>query len=122
MNAQRRRRRVQAFAALTLVASALAACDSDDVCRVELDAIAQYLDEPAHRACQSDQDCAVVNTGCHTFPRGFCGQATVNTQAAQAQEWTELEGALRDCQSGDDCTLCAGQLVVTCASGLCGRR
>jgi hypothetical protein len=97
-------------------AAPLVACGD---CEDEVEAAQAFLDNPANLACQSDEDCAVVSTGCHTFSRGICAQAHLGQTAAASQQWSELKDALDDCDSGT-CTQCLAELLARCTDGLCG--
>ena len=89
-------------------------------CSDETKAAERFLNQPANLACQADSDCKVVNTGCYTSPKGFCGQATVNAQAATSSEWQKLSKDLSECDD-NDCTQCDGALLPRCVNGVCGR-
>ena len=103
--------------ALLLGASATGCAGGD--CKDELEAANAFLDKPANLACQSNEDCVVVSTGCQTVARGLCGQAQLSRQAASSKEWSKLSGALRDCESGS-CAQCDAALVPSCTDGMCG--
>jgi hypothetical protein len=87
-------------------------------CQDEIDAAGRFLQQPENLACQTDQDCRVVPTTCHTFPGGACSQAHLNVQAASSAEWKKLSDALDSCQS-DDCINCASLLEPNCLEGVC---
>ena len=89
-------------------------------CSDETKAAERFLNQPANLACRADGDCKVVNTGCYTSPKGFCGQATVNAQAATSSEWQKLSKNLSECDD-NDCAQCAGALLPRCVDGVCGR-
>ena len=97
--------------------STLTSCSD---CTDETKAAERFLNQPASLACQVDGDCKVVFTGCYTSPKGFCGQATVNAQAATSSEWQKLSKALSECDD-NDCTQCDGALLPRCVNGVCGQ-
>jgi hypothetical protein len=99
-----------------VAAAMLLACDH---CDDDIEAAGGFLGTPANLACETNDDCVVVNTGCHTYERGTCAQAQLNRAAAKSREWSELQSDLNDC--GDDiCAQCAVLLVAGCVEGFCG--
>jgi hypothetical protein len=100
-----------------LLAACAAGCAGD--CTDEIEAASAFLDKPANLTCQSNDDCVVVSTPCHTFERGLCGQVQLNRQAASSEEWSTLSGDLRDCESGS-CVQCTALLIRSCIDGICG--
>jgi hypothetical protein len=114
---------IRAASALGLLACmtlALAGC-ANGGCDEEIEAMGKFLNDPAHLSCKSDADCAVVETGCHTFDRGLCAQAQLNTEAASSSAWQKLSRDLADCESGE-CSRCLAQVVPGCKDGFCGGR
>ncbi len=89
-------------------------------CSDETKAAERFLNQPANLACQVDSDCKVVFTGCYESPKGFCGQATVNAQAATSSEWQKLRKDLSEC-GNKECNQCAAALLPRCVDGMCGR-
>ena len=109
-------RRWRVVGLLVLVAAQLVACSN---CDDEIEAAGKFLHDAGHLACEVDDDCVVVLTGCHTFEDlGACGQAQLNRTAAASAEWSRLQGDLRDCENG--CELCALALLPGCSGGFCG--
>lgn len=97
------------------LAAALAGCGD---CSDEVDAANQFLETPANLACQSDDDCAVVMTGCAEPSRALCGQAPLNQSAAASDRWKHIHQALADCDS--NCAVCDALLLPKCTDGFCG--
>jgi hypothetical protein len=97
----------------------IAGCSSD--CASEQEEVEEFL--VANRACQVDEDCAVVHTGCHDYTDagGFCGQAAISEQAASSSRWKDLREELYDCEEGEECAHCLAGLVPACNAGTCGR-
>ncbi len=89
-------------------------------CSDETKAAERFLNQPANLACQADGDCKVVYTGCYESPKGFCGQATVNAEAATSNEWQKLSKDLSEC-GDNECIQCNGALLPRCVNGVCGR-
>jgi hypothetical protein len=106
------------FAQSSLLAG-LAMLTSCADCSDETKAAERFLNQPANLACQVDSDCKVVFTGCYQSPKGFCGQATVNAQAATSSEWQKLSKDLSECDD-NDCMQCDGALLPRCVNGVCG--
>ena len=98
-----------------LVAGATAGCGD---CSDEVAAANEFLEQPTNLTCQSDQDCAVVSTGCAEPERGLCGQAPLNRAAASSQKWKRISDALDDCDSS--CAQCDALLTPHCSDGFCG--
>ena len=98
--------------AVALLATLPACGDCED----EIEAARTFLD--ANRACQTDDDCVAVNTGCHTFANGVCGQAPLQRDAAESEAWAALQDDLLNCQS--DCARCMAALAPVCREGVCG--
>jgi hypothetical protein len=103
----------------TVLLGAIASLVGCGDCTDEFEAARAFLEEPANLTCQSDDDCVVVSTGCHTIPRGVCGQAQVARRAAESERWSELSAELRDCESGS-CAQCLALLGPRCLDGMCG--
>lgn len=91
--------------AAVLLAASIWSCSED--CEDEIAAGARFL--TANQACETDTDCVVVSTGCHTFEGGICSQAHLNRTAANSAEWASIQADLEDCESG--CAVCAAALV-----------
>jgi len=87
-------------------------------CADEVAAANDFLETPEHLACQSDDDCTVVSTGCGEPRRSFCGQATLNRSSAESAEWKRISEGLADCES--QCSQCDGALLAECSQGFCG--
>lgn len=102
------------FAAL--LTTPLATGCGDDDCNAETEAARKFLNQPANRACQTNDDCAVVHTGCSGL--GFCGQAQLNKSTASGEAWRSREKLLTDCAT--DCAVCGAAVLPTCSEGLCG--
>ena len=100
---------------LLCAAGSLVACAE---CADESAAAQQFLDDPANLACQVDEDCAVVGTGCQTFSRGLCQQSQLSRAAAESTKWRALSKGLNECASS--CTACQALLSARCVDGLCG--
>jgi hypothetical protein len=103
----------------TVLLGAIAALVGCGDCTDEIEAARAFLEEPANLTCQSDDDCVVVSTGCHTFSRGTCGQAQVAGRAAESEEWSGLSAELSDCESAS-CAQCLALLTPRCLEGMCG--
>jgi hypothetical protein len=103
---------------LACMTVALAGC-ANGGCDEEIDAMGMFLNDPAHLSCKSDADCVVVGTGCHTFDRGLCSQAELNTEASRSSAWQKLSRDLADCESGE-CSRCLALLLPGCDNGFCG--
>jgi hypothetical protein len=97
----------------------LAGTASCDTCQNEIEAVAQFLNRPENRACETEADCRIVSTACHTFSRGVCAQDHLNAQAAASEEWQTLSGNLANCESGS-CTVCGAAALAHCSEGFCG--
>jgi hypothetical protein len=114
--AHRKTHRTATCSALVLVAAQLVACGN---CDDEIEAAGTFLHDRNHLACEADDDCVVVLTGCHTFEDlGACGQAQLNRTASASAEWSRLQGDLRDCD--DSCETCTLALLPGCNDGFCG--
>lgn len=87
-------------------------------CADESAAAQEFLDDPANLACQVDEDCAVVGTGCQTLSRGVCQQSQLSRAAAESTKWRALSKGLNECASS--CTACQVLLLARCVDGLCG--
>jgi hypothetical protein len=96
-----------------MVSALLPACGD---CSDEIDAARAFLEN--NRACQVDDDCVVVGTGCTTFANGLCGQAPLNRRAAESAEWKHLRDDLVSCE--DECSNCLAQLIARCTESVCG--
>jgi hypothetical protein len=105
------------FAVLLGLAQTLAGCGNDD-CSEETELARKFLNEPAHRSCQSNTDCAVVHTGCSGL--GFCGQAQLNQSTANSEAWRSRERLLNGCAEDQPCGVCGAAVVPMCTNGLCG--
>jgi hypothetical protein len=90
-----------------------------DDCSDAIAAGKEFLDDPANLTCQSNEDCQVVSTGCHTYARGICGQAQLNRDAAASSKWKTIQAGLDDCDM-PGCSQCDAALVVQCADLRCG--
>jgi len=101
---------------LLAVAGLLLACGGD--CSDEIAAAKAFLDDPAHLACQANDDCAIVGTGCHTFDRGVCAQSQLTRAAAESSKWHVISKGLTDCE--DSCGQCAVGVSPACVNGFCG--
>jgi hypothetical protein len=104
-----------AWGRLGFASGSLVACAE---CADESAAAQQFLDDPANLACQVDQDCAVVGTGCQTFSRGVCQQSQLSRAAAESTKWQALSKGLNECATS--CTACQALLLARCVDGLCG--
>jgi hypothetical protein len=87
-------------------------------CADESAAAQQFLDDPANLACQVDEDCAVVGTGCQTFSRGLCQQSQLSRAAAESSKWRAINKGLNECATS--CSQCLALLSARCVDGLCG--
>jgi hypothetical protein len=106
--------------ALTLlgaIAHTLAGCAEED-CSDETELAREFLNEPAHRGCETNDDCAVVHTGCSGL--GFCSQAQLNLSTASSEAWRSREKLLNDCARDQPCATCGAGVIPTCSAGLCG--
>jgi len=92
-------------------------CTGD--CSDEIAEGQKFLDEPANLACESDADCEVVSTGCHTYAHGICGQAQVSRTAAASARWKTIQDNLDDCGI-TGCAQCDAALIPHCVEGSCG--
>jgi hypothetical protein len=101
---------------LIWAAAPLASCGD---CEQEIDAAREFLNDADNLRCQSDDDCSRVDTGCHTFERGLCGQGQLNKEAESSQTWRELSADLHDC-GPSRCTQCTALLLPGCRDGFCG--
>jgi hypothetical protein len=99
-----------------LCAAVLPLLSSCGDCSEEIEAARKFLHE--NRACEMDADCVAVNTGCHSYANGLCGQAPLNSSAATSPTWKKLSADLVDCD--DPCSLCLALLIPRCNNGLCG--
>lgn len=111
----RMRTRCCFLGAISVVVVVLAGCGN---CSDEIAEANQFLAEPANLACQSKEDCAVVSTGCADVSRAFCGQASLNREAAASKKWQQISNGLTECDSS--CAQCGALLVPTCSQGSCG--
>jgi hypothetical protein len=102
-----------------VVPAALALLSGCSNCDDEAERASAFIEQPSHRACQTDGDCQVVHVGCAEVQRSFCGQVQLNREAAASQTWQTLSQALDDCQDSS-CEICLAGVVPTCLSGLCG--
>ena len=100
-----------------LLALLVGGCTND--CSDEIAEGQKFLDDPANLTCQSNADCEVVSTGCHTYAHGICGQAQVNRTAAATAKWKAIQAGLDDCGM-TSCGQCAAALVAQCANLQCG--
>ncbi|RYZ08257.1 MAG: hypothetical protein EOO73_09350 [Myxococcales bacterium] len=106
---------IHAGAAL-LFGGACWGCSSD--CEDEIAAAQAFLSSEANLACESDADCVVVSTGCHTFEGGVCSQAYLSRRAANGTQWASITADLEECEG--DCTVCDAALApAQCVSGRC---
>ncbi len=85
-------------------------------CTKEVEAARVFLEE--NRSCQTNEDCVVVSTGCHTFANGRCAQAPLNRLAAATTQWQRLSQGLEDCEN--ECATCTAGLIPKCNAGVCG--
>jgi hypothetical protein len=109
--------RPRPFALMLAIASgALVSCGD---CSDETATADQFIGNPVNLACQSDDDCVVVTTGCADVSRGLCGQAQLSGAAAASQAWKGLSQELEDC-APDSCSICLAALLPSCRSGFCG--
>jgi hypothetical protein len=104
-----------AIAALCIVGAPSCSSECDEVL---IDGAREFIN--AHQQCQTDNDCAVGHVGCSELPGSFCGQVTLNRDAAQSEKWQIFEQKLSECGSGHECAVCAGALVPSCTEGSCG--
>lgn len=102
---------------LLAAAPALGGCGDED-CSDETEVARKFLNEPAHRACQSSEDCAVVHTGCSGL--GFCSQAQLNLSTADSEAWRSREKLLNECARDQPCATCGAAVLPLCSEGLCG--
>ena len=107
----------RALSAGVAVGLLVAGCTGD--CSDEIAEGQRFLDDPANLACQSNADCEVVFTGCHTYERGLCGQVQLNRTAAASARWKTIQNNLDDCEM-TGCGQCAAALGVGCSEGFCG--
>lgn len=101
---------------LVLLALSLLGCGN---CDDEVKVVGRFLDAPENLSCASDDDCVVVQTGCHPYPRSTCGQGQLNRQGADSKRWRALSNDLFDCQD-EPCTQCLARLLPSCTQGYCG--
>ncbi len=104
-----------AIAAMTFALAGATGCSN---CNDEIEEGQSFLNDPQHLACESDDDCVVQSTGCHTFERGFCQQVQLNRTAVATKQWQGLKADLETCEN--ECTVCAGAMLPSCSDGLCG--
>lgn len=98
------------------MAGMVGGCSSD--CEDEIAAGERFLSAPASLACDSDQDCVVVSTGCHTFEGGICSQSYLSRSAANSAEWSNIKADLDECE--EDCAVCDAALgPPSCKEGTC---
>lgn len=97
------------------VAGALGGCSN---CDDEVAAANSFLEDPTNLVCQSDEDCAVVPTGCAEPWRSSCGQAVLNRDAAASGKWQQISDGLADCAGS--CAQCLAALLPQCSEGFCG--
>src|SRR5687767_5167015 len=107
---------IRAFVALAALSGFSTSGCSD--CSSEQAEVREFLE--ASRACQVDDDCVVVHTGCHDYVGGHCSQAAIDRQAASSSKWKELSQELSDCEEGDECVHCLALLNPACNAGSCG--
>ena len=104
---------------VTLMLAGLASWSCNTDCEDETAAGQAFLSSKANLACNSDDDCLVVTTGCHTFEGGLCAQSHLSRTAANSAEWASIKGDLDDCVN--DCAVCAAALgPAPCVNELCG--
>lgn len=103
------------WAGISLLASGLAGCGN---CSDATDRASNFFRTPANLVCQSDDDCAVVSTGCARPARALCGAAALNAKAASSDAWKDISEDLDDC--GDSCDVCGAALLPQCVDGFCG--
>lgn len=103
----------------TLLLGATASLVGCSDCTDEIEAARVFLEDRTNLACQSDDDCVVVSTGCQTFSRGLCGQAQLGARAAASEAWSQLGAELSECESGT-CAKCLALLLPSCTDGMCG--
>jgi hypothetical protein len=106
----------------TLLMISLWALSGCSDCSSEGEEVREFLG--SNKACQVDEDCAVVEIGCleYSDPEALCGSVAIHKDAASSSEWKELSEDLYDCQEGNECRQCAaGPLIPACKAGQCGR-
>lgn len=102
---------------MVVLAGLVWSCATD--CEDEIAAAQTFLSAKANLACDSDSDCVVVTTGCHTFEGGFCSQSHLSRAAANGAEWASIKRDLDDCES--DCAVCDAALApAKCVDNRCG--
>ena len=115
---------VLSFALFVVSASVSSGCsgstEEEAECASEQQAAKEFLD--ANRACQVDEDCGAVDTGCYGYPGRHCsGAVSVNREAAMSATWQAIGRDLDQCMEcpggGVRCT--AGMIPV-CKDGTCG--
>ncbi len=106
------------FLVVMVALSGVATAGCSD-CSSEQAEVKEFLE--ANRACQVDDDCVVVHTGCRDYAGGHCSQAAINRQAASSSDWKELSQDLYDCEEAEECVHCRAALVPACNAGVCGR-
>ena len=100
------------------VGAALVGCSND--CDDEIVAASRFLENPANRTCQVDDDCVVVDTECADVPGANCGQAQVNRAASESSQWHTISRGLSTCDRPEGCAECFAQLTPQCIDGFCG--
>lgn len=89
-------------------------CDDETI-----DRAVAFID--AHQACETNDDCVVIDDYCEEIPGGYCGQLSMNRAGAESSEWRAITEELRDC-GPSECVVCAAALVPRCDNGVCSKR